>query len=107
MEIGLTNDIPTYSGGLGIIAGDTLKSGADLGLPMIAVSLVSRRGYFRQDIDSGGRQIEHPDDWDPSKLLIPLKNKVAVKIQGSDVKIRAWLYSLRSLTGGLVPVLFL
>jgi starch phosphorylase len=70
MEIGISNNIPTYSGGLGVLAGDTIKSGADLKIPMVAVTLLSKKGYFRQDIDSDGRQIEYPIDWDPSKFLI-------------------------------------
>ncbi|MBI2470273.1 MAG: glycogen/starch/alpha-glucan phosphorylase, partial [Planctomycetes bacterium] len=69
MEIGISNNIPTYSGGLGVLAGDTIKSGADLKIPMVAVTLLSKNGYFRQDIDSDGRQIEYPIDWDPSKFL--------------------------------------
>ena len=48
MEIALRCEIPTYAGGLGILAGDTLHSATDLGLPMVAVSLISRAGYFRQ-----------------------------------------------------------
>ena len=67
MEIALENDIPTYSGGLGVLAGDTLRAAADIGVPMVAVTLVSRAGYFRQEIDPLGRQIEHADDWDPSR----------------------------------------
>src|SRR5512135_664944 len=65
MEIALANGIPTYSGGLGILAGDTMRSAADLSLPFVAVSLVSRAGYFTQEIDAAGRQIEHPAEWDP------------------------------------------
>ena len=64
MEIALQSDIPTYSGGLGVLAGDTLRSAADLGLPMVGITLVSHAGYFRQEIDDQGRQIEHPDTWD-------------------------------------------
>ncbi len=51
MEIGIKDDIPTFSGGLGVLAGDTVKSAADLNLPFVAVTLVSRKGYFKQDID--------------------------------------------------------
>lgn len=64
MGIALCNEIPTYSGGLGVLAGDTLRSAADLELPMVAVTLVSRRGYFRQEIDTTGRQIEQPNTWE-------------------------------------------
>ncbi|HDO36590.1 MAG TPA: alpha-glucan family phosphorylase, partial [Nitrospirae bacterium] len=65
MEIGLRSDIPTYSGGLGVLAGDTIRSAADLKLPIVAVTLLTKKGYFRQDIDDNGRQIESPDDWNP------------------------------------------
>ena len=67
MEIAMESDIPTYSGGLGVLAGDTLRAAADIGVPMVAVTLVSRAGYFRQAIDPPGRQIEHADDWDPAR----------------------------------------
>src|SRR5574340_1603825 len=65
MEIALCNEIPTYAGGLGVLAGDTIRSAADLELPLVAVSLVSRAGYFRQEIDAQGRQIEHAAEWEP------------------------------------------
>jgi len=59
MEIALRNEIPIYAGGLGMLAGDTMRSAADLDLPMVAVSLASHAGYFRQEIDAQGRQMEH------------------------------------------------
>jgi glucan phosphorylase len=65
MEIGLESDLPTYSGGLGVLAGDTLKSSSDLALPMVAVSLLYRKGYFRQELDFDGWQKEHAVDWNP------------------------------------------
>ncbi|TLD41567.1 MAG: Glycogen phosphorylase [Candidatus Jettenia ecosi] len=107
MEIGLSNDIPTYSGGLGVLAGDTIKSCADLKIPLVAVTLISKKGYFRQDIDSGGRQIESPIHWDPSKFMIRLSKKVMVFIEGRKVFIQAWSYKVKSITGGEVDVLYL
>lgn len=107
MEIGLSNDIPTYSGGLGVLAGDTIKSSADLKIPLVAVTLISKRGYFRQDIDSEGMQIEHPINWDPSKFMIRLSKKVMVNIEGRNVYIQAWCYKVRSVTGGTVDVFYL
>jgi starch phosphorylase len=106
MEIALESDIPTYSGGLGILAGDVMRAGADIELPLVAVSLVSRAGYFRQEI-SNGRQIEHPDIWDPSQHAFPLDAKVAVNIEGRDVWIRAWLYVLKGHLGGKEPIILL
>jgi starch phosphorylase len=107
MEIGLSNDIPTYSGGLGVLAGDTIKSAADLKLPMVAVTLVSRKGYFRQQLDAEGRQSEAPSDWNPGAYTELLPTKTLVTIEGRDVKVQAWLYRVKSPTGGEVPVLFL
>ncbi|MBI4685746.1 MAG: alpha-glucan family phosphorylase [Nitrospirae bacterium] len=107
MEIGIANDIPTYSGGLGVLAGDTLKSGADLKLPMVAVTLLSRKGYFTQDINDNGRQIETPTKWEPSKYMTLLPEKVYVQIEGRDVAVQAWLYIVKSLTSGCIPILFL
>lgn len=107
MEIGVHNDIPTYSGGLGVLAGDTIRSGADLKLPMVAVTLLSRKGYFTQDIDQTGRQVEHPAEWKPSRYMQLLPQKVSVTIEGREVLIQAWLYTVKSLTSGSVPVFFL
>jgi glycogen phosphorylase len=107
MEIGVRNEIPTYAGGLGILAGDTIRSCADLNIPVVAVTLISRRGYFRQELDSRGRQIEHPQEWDPSRFMTLLDQKVAVKIGGHDVAVSAWLYRVQSLSGMVVPVIFL
>lgn len=72
MEIALQNDMHNYSGGLGVLAGDTIRSAADLELPMVAVTLISRQGYFRQIIDADGRQIEQPQPWDPTEHTTPL-----------------------------------
>ena len=85
MEIGIHNSIPTYSGGLGVLAGDTIKSGADLNLPMVAVTLLSEKGYFRQELDAKGRQTEHPVIWDPAKYMTLLSPKISVEIEGRKV----------------------
>jgi starch phosphorylase len=107
MEIGIHNDIPTYSGGLGVLAGDTIRSAADLKLPLVAVSLLSKKGYFTQDIDISGRQIEYPSAWDPSRFMELLPFRINVQIEGREVSVRAWVYYVKSLTGGSVPVFFL
>lgn len=107
MEIGLNKDIPTYSGGLGILAGDTIKSAADLRLPLVAVSLLTKKGYFRQVLDERGRQREEPEEWEPLRFMIPLPERVNVEIEGRTVFVQAWLYVVKSLTGGAVPVFFL
>ena len=107
MEIGIESDIPTYSGGLGVLAGDSLRSCADLRIPLVAVTLVSKKGFVRQQITEIGDQKEHPDDWDPSKFMRLLPDTVTVRIDGRDVKIKSWLHDLKSPAGGLVPVLLL
>jgi starch phosphorylase len=107
MEIGVTNNMPTYSGGLGVLAGDIVKSSADLRLQMVAITLASRKGYFRQKITEQGEQLEFPDEWDPAKTLSRMPNTVTVNIEGRPVKVQAWLYEYQSLTGGMVPILFL
>ena len=107
MEIGVSNNMPTYSGGLGVLAGDIVKSSADLRLQMVAITLASRKGYFRQKITEQGEQLEFPDEWDPSKTLSRMPNTVTVNIEGRTVKVQAWLYEYQSITGGMVPILFL
>ena len=107
MEIALRPEIPTYSGGLGILAGDTLRSATDLEIPMVAVSLVSRAGHFRQEFDDQGRQIEHPDPWNPEQWAKPLDAKVSVPIEGRNVWIGGWLYILEGHLGGRQPVILL
>ncbi len=107
MEIALSNDIHTYSGGLGVLAGDVVRSSADLNLPLLAVTLVSKKGYFRQELTREGRQIEHTDSWDPSQFMQQLPEEVTVKIQGRDIYIKAWRYTIKSVSGWEVPVYFL
>ena len=107
MEVGLTSEIPTYAGGLGTLAGDAIRSSADMKLPLVAVTLISKRNYFKQKLDLNGRQSEQPREWNPEKLLVLLPNEVYVQIEGRSVKVKAWLYKYRSVTGGVVPVIFL
>jgi starch phosphorylase len=107
MEIALSEDMPTYSGGLGILAGDTLRSAADLGVPIVAVTLVYRKGYFRQYLDSTGNQFEEPQQWNPEHLLEEVRDRVTVTVEGRQVSIRAWKYKIRGVTGETVPVYLL
>ena len=107
MEIALRAEMHTYSGGLGVLAGDTARSCADLELPIVFVSLISRQGYLRQEITASGDQIEHPDPWSPEAFATPLRAKVAVLIEGREVWVRPWLYVLASGPGLDVPVLLL
>jgi starch phosphorylase len=107
MEIALDPALPTYAGGLGVLAGDTLLSAADLGLPMVGVTLLYRRGYFRQQLDSAGNQTELPEDWRPEDLLTLVEPQVTVEIEGREVRVRAWQWQIQGIDGHIVPVYFL
>jgi starch phosphorylase len=107
MEIALEPAIPTYSGGLGVLAGDTIRSCADLGIPMVAVTLVHRRGYFRQRLGPQGQQTEEPDIWAPKEHAEPLPAQVSVGIEGRPVQIAGWRYWVQGANGAPVPVLLL
>src|SRR6267154_46125 len=107
MEIALDPAIPSYGGGLGILAGDMLRSAADLELPIIAVTLVHRKGYFRQHLDPDGNQTEEPDPWIPEAVLQPVEGTFTVNIENRDVHVRAWRYNLHGMSGFVVPVYLL
>jgi starch phosphorylase len=107
MEMALRPEMHTYSGGLGVLAGDTAKSCADLGLPVVFVTMLSRRGYLRQVIAEDGRQSEQEDPWEPAEYATPLRAKVALLIEGREVWVRPWLHVLASPIGSSVPVLLL
>ena len=107
MEIALDPAVHTYAGGLGVLAGDTARSCADLRLPIVFVTLASRQGYLRQELGPDGLQVDHPDPWDLEKQATPLDAAVAVQIEGRSVWIRPWLYVHTSSLGGAVPTIFL
>ncbi len=106
MEIALSLQIPTYSGGLGMLAGDTLRSAADTSAPMIAISLVYRRGYFRQQLSDIGQQTEADVPWDPNKLP-SAGPAVTLNIQGRQLQLQAWRFDVIGTTGHIVPVFLL
>ncbi len=97
----------TYSGGLGVLSGDTLRAAADLGIPMVAISLLHRRGYFHQHLDSAGNQTESESPWAPEEFLAVLPVRVVVMMSGRPVQVRAWRYVLKGQSGHSVPVYFL
>lgn len=107
MDVAVDSDIPTYSGGLGVLAGDMLRSAADLGIPMVAVSLLHRKGYFDQRLDAEGNQLESPAHWEPEKRLEKLPNRVSVSLEGRDVLVAAWRYTFHGIDGFQVPLYFL
>jgi starch phosphorylase len=107
MEVGLTTTIPTYSGGLGVLAGDMLKTLADMEVPAIGVTLLNEKGYFQQHIDNEGNQHEDPVDWQPHDHLVLLPNVITVTIANRAVKVKVWKHLLTGTTGGNVPLYFL
>jgi starch phosphorylase len=107
MDVAVNSEIPTYSGGLGVLAGDMLRSAADLEIPMTAVSLVHRKGYFDQRLDSYGNQLESPAEWSPESHLERLTPIVTVSIEGRDVHVGAWRHRFVGVTGHTVPLIFL
>jgi starch phosphorylase len=107
MEIGLVSDMPTYSGGLGVLAGDTIRAAADLKVPMVGVTLLHRKGYFYQRLDNAGRQIEEPVDWAVNDFLTEMPPRVSVTIEGRAVALRAWKYDVAGPGDFSVPVYFL
>src|ERR1700739_4087905 len=107
MEIAVTPAMPTYSGGLGVLAGDTLRAAADMGLPLVAVTLVHRCGYFQQHLDADGNQTEEAQPWNPESVLTKLEPVVRLTVEGRTVAIRAWRYDMEGVTGHVVPIYFL
>jgi starch phosphorylase len=107
MEIALESHIPTYSGGLGVLAGDTLRAAADLEVPMVGVTLLHRQGYFSQRLEADGTQREELVTWSVADRLEPREGVCSVDVGGRDVMVRAWRYLIRGVTGATVPVFLL
>ncbi|MCK4533233.1 alpha-glucan family phosphorylase [bacterium] len=107
MEIGFDSRVPTYSGGLGILAGDTLKACADLKIPIIGITLLAESGYFFQKIDEEGNQIEMPTNWSKDDFLKLLPVRVSVNIEGKEVQVQVWEYMMKGFDGYSVPLYFL
>ncbi|WP_028321638.1 alpha-glucan family phosphorylase [Desulfatiglans anilini] len=107
MEIGIDEKICTYSGGLGVLAGDTIRSAADLRVPMVALTLLYRKGYFRQRLEPDGWQREEPTSWPFEELLEEGVPRAQVLVEGRTVHLRAWRYNVKGVTGYTVPIYFL
>jgi glycogen phosphorylase len=107
MEIALSPALPTYSGGLGMLAGDTLRSAADTAAPMVAISLVHRRGYFRQKLSDIGQQTEADVPWSPENTLPSANQIIALTLQGRQVLVRAWRFDVVGVAGHVIPVFLL
>jgi starch phosphorylase len=106
MEIALSKDLPTYSGGLGMLAGDTLRSAADTGASMVAISLCHRKGYFQQHLDAKGQQTETAVPWSPERLP-SAGQTVTISMQGRAITIQAWRFDVVGVTGHIIPVFLL
>ena len=107
MEIALSPALPTYSGGLGMLAGDTLRSAADTCAPMVAISLAHRRGYFRQHLDPTGQQTESDVPWSPETTLPAAGKPFSITMQGREILIRAWRFDVVGTSGHVIPVFLL
>jgi glycogen phosphorylase len=107
MEIAINPGMPTYSGGLGVLAGDTLRSAADLGVPLVAFSLLHRKGYFRQHLDQAGNQTEEVQSWNPADFCTEEPARITVSVEDRTVTVRAWRYDLEGRSGHVVPIYLL
>lgn len=108
MEIAINNQIKSYAGGLGILAGDTLKAAADMGLDMVGITLLYKYGYFKQELNpETGEQLELNDTWDYQKMLELLPQRAVLQIEGREVVIQIWKYEIQGIHGHIVPVYFL
>jgi starch phosphorylase len=107
MEIGVETGMPTYAGGLGVLAGDTVRAAADLQVPLVAVTLLHRKGYFHQTLDSSGWQKEDSVEWVVADFLEEMPQRVWVTIEGRIVQLRAWKYEVVGVGGHKAPVFFL
>jgi len=107
MEIAINPGMPTYSGGLGVLAGDTLRSAADLGVPLIAFSLIHRKGYFQQHLDRSGFQSEDVQQWNPADFCTEEAARITVCVEDRIVTVRCWRYDLKGRYGHVVPIYLL
>jgi glycogen phosphorylase len=107
MEVALASYLPTYSGGLGVLAGDMLRAAADLRVPMVGVTLIHRKGYLDQELDAAGNQTERPAPWQPETWTTELPARISVQIEGREVWVRAYHYDIKGAQGFSVPVLLL
>src|SRR5580692_6702243 len=107
MEIAINPAMPTYSGGLGMLAGDTLRSAADVGIPLAAFTLAHRKGYFQQHLSGEGLQSEETQPWDPAAFCTEEPARVTVSVEDRIVTVRAWRYDLVGRSGHVVPIYLL
>ena len=107
IEIALEAGMHTYSGGLGVLAGDTLKTFADFGFSALGISLLHEKGYVDQELDATGKQVSLPEPWDKEQYLSKLPFTIEVPFQNRAVACAAWQYTITGRSGKEVFVYFL
>ena len=106
-EIGLWSELHTYSGGLGVLAGDHVKSAADAEIPLVGVTLVYRKGYGRQHLDKDGVQTETYRELDPAQHMQDTGMEISLPLDGGELWAKVWKADITGVSGHLVPVYFL
>jgi starch phosphorylase len=107
MEIGIDSNIPTYSGGLGVLSGDTVRSAADLEIPMVGICLCYSSGYFYQLFNEHGDQKEKEIEWSFFYEFEKIGKPITIKIENKEVKVSAWLYRVIGQSGHVLPIYLL
>ncbi len=107
MEIGIESNIPTYSGGLGVLSGDTVRSAADLEIPMVGICLCYSSGYFYQLFNEHGEQKEKEIEWSFFYEFEKIGKPITIKIENKEVKVSAWLYRVIGQSGHVLPIYLL
>ena len=107
MEIALDSAMFTYSGGLGVLAGDTLKTFVDFGYSALGITLLNEQGYVDQEIDSTGRQISLPEKWNKEEHLAKLPFTIEVPFKNCSVICTVWQYNIIGQFNNSLPVYFL
>jgi len=107
MEIMFESEIPSYAGGLGVLAGDILRSAADMEIPMVGVSLVYNGTSFSQEIEPDGSQKFEVNHWQKNDKLTHLPNRIELQIDNTQVQVGVWRYDVVGVSGFVVPVYLL
>ena len=107
MEVALSSAMSTYSGGLGVLAGDTLKTFGDFGYSALGITLLNEYGYVEQEIDSTGKQVSHLEKWNKEEYLTKLSFTIKVPFEDRSVVCAVWQYDITGQFGKSVPVYFL
>jgi len=107
MEIAIDSNIPTYSGGLGVLSGDTVRAAADLELPMVGLCLCYSSGYFYQFFNEFGEQKEKEIEWNFWYEFEKVDKPIKIKIENKEVLVSAWLYRVIGQSGHVLPIYLL